>query len=523
MGLDDLEQVLVTSRAQWREWLAANADTSPGIWLVRPRPGNDDPAPTYDEVVEEALCFGWIDSTIRTRDERFGLQLLTPRKPTSTWSASNKERLSRLIPAGLVTEQGAAGRRSRQGQRVLGDPRLGRAPRGPRRSRRGTRRRPGCARVLRRDAPGSAQAAPVVRDQRQAPRDPSRPDREDRGSVRSGPSHGWLTTARRGGVHRRPRTPDRTRPVDPLFVVAVAGVALGGLAQSVTGLGFALVAAPALIALLGPNQGVAVVVLLGTLASVLPLVGHWRRVRVRDTATLLVPTLVATPVVAALLTGMDTATVAVAAGVAVLIGVAGAMARAHMESTCVPARGGRDRDHQRHAERDRRGGRPAGRVVRSERGMGSPGVTRKPAGVLPRAGHCDGRSRGADMAGPVDGCRPRDRHGDRECGWHLGSPSMPPDWQFWAWPRSAEWRSSSATCELGDQSLTRGSQGVRSARSPLARILPADFAWAHASPTGGQGEPRRRVHLDHRGGGTPSVHRTGDGLDGRERWDANLH
>ncbi|HSO04241.1 MAG TPA: TSUP family transporter, partial [Candidatus Limnocylindrales bacterium] len=109
--------------------------------------------------------------------------------------------------------------------------------------------------------------------------------------------------------------------MEPLVVVAVAGVALGGLAQSVTGLGFALVAAPALIAVLGPRQGVGVVVLLGTLASVLPLMGHWRRVRVRDTATLLVPTLLATPVVAALLRGMDTATVAVGAGVAVLIGV----------------------------------------------------------------------------------------------------------------------------------------------------------------------------------------------------------
>ncbi len=96
----------VTSRATWREWLAANADTSSGIWLVMPRRGNDDPAPTYDEIVEEALCFGWIDSTVRTRDERFGLQLLTPRKPTSTWSASNKERLSRLMPAGLMTERG---------------------------------------------------------------------------------------------------------------------------------------------------------------------------------------------------------------------------------------------------------------------------------------------------------------------------------------------------------------------------------------------------------------------------------
>ena len=109
--------------------------------------------------------------------------------------------------------------------------------------------------------------------------------------------------------------------MDPQAAVAVAGVVVGGLAQSVTGLGFALVAAPGLIAWLGPTQGVAVVVLLGTLASVIPLLGQWRDVRVRDGATLLVPTLAETPIVGALVAGADTATVAVAAGVAVLVGV----------------------------------------------------------------------------------------------------------------------------------------------------------------------------------------------------------
>ena len=106
MGLDDYEQVQVTSRAALRQWLAANADTSPGIWLVMPRRGSTDRRPTYDEVVEEALCFGWIDSTQRPRDEHFTLQLLTPRKPTSMWSARNKERLARLLEAGLMTERG---------------------------------------------------------------------------------------------------------------------------------------------------------------------------------------------------------------------------------------------------------------------------------------------------------------------------------------------------------------------------------------------------------------------------------
>jgi uncharacterized membrane protein YfcA len=109
--------------------------------------------------------------------------------------------------------------------------------------------------------------------------------------------------------------------VDPIATLALAGVAAGGLAQSVTGLGFSLVAAPGLIALLGPSDGVAVVVLLGTLASVLPLFGQWRSVRTRDGGTLLVPTLLATPVVGMLVAGADTASLAVAAGVAVLAGV----------------------------------------------------------------------------------------------------------------------------------------------------------------------------------------------------------
>ena len=107
-----------------------------------------------------------------------------------------------------------------------------------------------------------------------------------------------------------------------LPVLAILGVAVGGLAQSVTGLGFALVAAPGLIALLGPTHGVSQAVLLGTLACILPLVRQWRHVRVRDGVTLLVPILVATPIVAALIADADTGALAVAAGIAVLIGVA---------------------------------------------------------------------------------------------------------------------------------------------------------------------------------------------------------
>lgn len=106
MGVADYEQVLIVSRAQWRDWLAANAETSPGIWLVTYKRASGQPSPTYDDVVEECLCFGWIDSTARPRDDHTGMQLVTPRKPRSTWSASNKARLQRLISSGLVTERG---------------------------------------------------------------------------------------------------------------------------------------------------------------------------------------------------------------------------------------------------------------------------------------------------------------------------------------------------------------------------------------------------------------------------------
>lgn len=106
MGLDDLDQVLVTSRSQWRGWLEQNASTSPSIWLVTHKRASGKPAPTYDDIVEEALCFGWIDSTIRTRDPDTSMLLLSPRKPRSTWAATNKARVERLIASGLMTERG---------------------------------------------------------------------------------------------------------------------------------------------------------------------------------------------------------------------------------------------------------------------------------------------------------------------------------------------------------------------------------------------------------------------------------
>jgi uncharacterized membrane protein YfcA len=108
----------------------------------------------------------------------------------------------------------------------------------------------------------------------------------------------------------------------PLEPVALLAVAAGALAQSATGMGFSLVAAPALVALLGPRQGVATVLALAVLASVVPLTRDWRHGQPREAARVLLPTLLATPIVAFALRGVGTRWLAAAAGVGILAGVA---------------------------------------------------------------------------------------------------------------------------------------------------------------------------------------------------------
>lgn len=100
-------QLAVTSRRQWRSWLAEHHTTSRGVLLVLHRRGRGPHVP-YDDLVEEALCFGWVDSTRRPVDaDRFSLQM-TPRRPGSGWSAVNKERIARLEAAGLMRPAGRA-------------------------------------------------------------------------------------------------------------------------------------------------------------------------------------------------------------------------------------------------------------------------------------------------------------------------------------------------------------------------------------------------------------------------------
>lgn len=104
--LEELERFQAPDRRAWREWLGRNHDSSPGVWLVYYKKGSGKPSVTYEEAVEEALCFGWIDSTVRSLDEERYMQLITPRKAGSHWSRSNKQRVERLIEGDLMTAPG---------------------------------------------------------------------------------------------------------------------------------------------------------------------------------------------------------------------------------------------------------------------------------------------------------------------------------------------------------------------------------------------------------------------------------
>lgn len=96
------------SRAAWRQWLDENHDSSPGTWLVYAKKHTKLPTLSYEDAVEEALCFGWIDSLIKSIDDRFHMQIFTPRKPKSAWSALNKARVARLTKAGAMKQAGLA-------------------------------------------------------------------------------------------------------------------------------------------------------------------------------------------------------------------------------------------------------------------------------------------------------------------------------------------------------------------------------------------------------------------------------
>src|SRR6266850_2483128 len=96
------------SRKDWRAWLAKHHASSPGIWFVFHKSHTGLKSIAYEDMVREALCFGWIDSLIkRLDDDRYAIKV-TPRRPTSKWSDINRRRWQELKAAGLLTSAGLA-------------------------------------------------------------------------------------------------------------------------------------------------------------------------------------------------------------------------------------------------------------------------------------------------------------------------------------------------------------------------------------------------------------------------------
>ena len=106
--MGELRRVRPKSRQAWRDWLEKNHATCSGVWLVYAKKHSGLATLTYNDAVEEALCFGWIDSKINPIDDSFYMQVFTPRKAQSAWSALNRTRVKRLVAAGLMTAAGAA-------------------------------------------------------------------------------------------------------------------------------------------------------------------------------------------------------------------------------------------------------------------------------------------------------------------------------------------------------------------------------------------------------------------------------
>lgn len=105
---DGKPMVQPLTREAWRAWLQENHRTHPGLWLANYKKATGKPRLEYEETVEEALCFGWIDSRANSLDAERSLLWVCPSKATSAWSGINKERVARLVAKGLMEPAGLA-------------------------------------------------------------------------------------------------------------------------------------------------------------------------------------------------------------------------------------------------------------------------------------------------------------------------------------------------------------------------------------------------------------------------------
>lgn len=106
--MDRAERLHFQVAGEWREWLAANHTQQEGVWLVSWKARTGKPSIGYEAGVEEALCYGWVDSTSRSLDDERGMLWYAPRRKGSLWASSNKARVARLEAEGRMTDAGRA-------------------------------------------------------------------------------------------------------------------------------------------------------------------------------------------------------------------------------------------------------------------------------------------------------------------------------------------------------------------------------------------------------------------------------
>lgn len=104
--MTDIEKFYPASLTEWREWLAENHLSKQSVWLVFHSKSSEKKTITWSEAVDMALCFGWIDSKKIKIDHETSHQFFSKRRPKSTWSKINKEKVDRLIDNGLMTQAG---------------------------------------------------------------------------------------------------------------------------------------------------------------------------------------------------------------------------------------------------------------------------------------------------------------------------------------------------------------------------------------------------------------------------------
>jgi uncharacterized protein YdeI (YjbR/CyaY-like superfamily) len=108
MSKPTVRVVCPLNRQQWREWLQAHHDQHQSVWLVYYKKASATPTLTWSEAVDEALCFGWIDSQAKPLDKEKYQQLFSRRKPKSGWSKVNKDKIERLLATGQMAPAGLA-------------------------------------------------------------------------------------------------------------------------------------------------------------------------------------------------------------------------------------------------------------------------------------------------------------------------------------------------------------------------------------------------------------------------------